>query len=58
MYLMFLNEFRIRPEELREMPIYDVYMIQYARTASYINDLVSKRPKPMGKAQADRFFGG
>jgi hypothetical protein len=46
LYYTFLVDYRIKPEEMRQMPFYDVYMIQYARVAKYMNDMFAKRPKP------------
>ena len=52
---MFLKDYGMTPEVLRHTPVYDIYMLMYAKLAKYINET----GKPKGPAaKAGSVVGG
>ena len=45
MYHDFATEYGWTPEQVREMPVYDVYMLRYASVVKYINRRENSKPK-------------
>ncbi len=56
--MFFLEDYGIRPEELRKMFFYDVYMLRYAAVARHINKVASKAPNAAPASGLSSFFTG
>ena len=56
-YYNFLKSYGIKPEDVRNMPVYDVYMLLACEIGNYINEKYNERQSKFKKASGTTFPG-